>query len=115
MGESIEAMWTVWFQGMEGEGQGVVVLETGRVFGGDSGWYYRGNYEMDREQLKASIEVTHYGGPLLLVVGHPPGSEPFEIEITGHRISNSRILATGEVKGTGQKISFEMRRIAELP
>jgi hypothetical protein len=40
----------------------VVVLETNRLFGGDSGYYYVGSYAGKNGLLTAQVRVTHYAG-----------------------------------------------------
>lgn len=39
---------------------GVIVLETGQVFGGDSGYYYVGKYEVRNDQISAQVRVVRY-------------------------------------------------------
>jgi T3SS negative regulator,GrlR len=39
---------------------GVVVLETERVFGGDSGYYYVGKYQVRNDQISAEVRVVRY-------------------------------------------------------
>lgn len=47
----LEALWSVEFQSSFGlQGNGVVVFETGRVFGGDSTMIYVGNFVLSMAQ-----------------------------------------------------------------
>jgi hypothetical protein len=39
---------------------GVAVLETNRVFGGDSGYYYVGNYSVNSESIAATIKIVKH-------------------------------------------------------
>lgn len=58
---SIEAMWTAKFQSnMGASGAGIIVLETQRIFGGDSWHYYVGNYRADNGNFSAQLTVTRY-------------------------------------------------------
>ena|SRR5437879_1994501 len=59
---SIEALWTIKFEGTPAvvtgnRGGGVVVLETQRVLGGDSGTYYVGTYSLVNGQFKFKVHV----------------------------------------------------------
>jgi hypothetical protein len=60
---SIEALWSVHFATQGGAGGGVVIFETGKLFGGDSQYYWVGNYTEQNGQLVADLDVTHYSGP----------------------------------------------------
>lgn len=63
---SVEALWTVeyelaphgWTNG------GIVVLESERVFGGDSQYYYVGTYVLKDRHFSADIHATHYHGEM---------------------------------------------------
>jgi hypothetical protein len=59
---SVEALWTVDFDSAAGGwvNGGIAVLETGRVFGGDSQFYYLGNYEVSGKQITATVAVKQY-------------------------------------------------------
>ena len=70
----IEGLWSISFstvdQPQEDVGAGVVVFETLRIFGGDSVYFYTGNYSIVKEnQIKASVSVNHYYGPPLSIFG----------------------------------------------
>ena len=50
---------------------GVAVLETNRIFGGDSGYYYVGNYTIKDSQFEATVKiVTH------IQLGRMPSAVP---------------------------------------
>ena len=113
---SIEALWAVNFRGKWGLGSGVAVFETDRIFGGDSGWYYLGSYELTNRNLRAEVCVYHYGEDVLSVTGHHPG-EKFKINIVGQLASSDEITACGTVvdRDPNDKLEFSMRRLADLP
>lgn len=109
----LEALWSVEFQSNQGYiGGGVAVLETGRVFGGDSNYFYVGSYSPDREWLSVDITVTHFAGDstsvfgtaktLKLVLKGKPAREGFDL--LGH-IQDDRT----------QEIAIHLIRRAELP
>ena len=70
---SIEAMWQVTFGANSTPGvmvgAGIVVLETGRVFGGDSSFYCTGNYRVDNEIVFATIRVRRHTPGLQSIFG----------------------------------------------
>jgi hypothetical protein len=56
----IEAMYGVEYtSSMNINGSGVLVLETGRVLGGDSSFIFDGDYEIENHVVKASVKCTN--------------------------------------------------------
>jgi len=50
---TIEALWAVNFSTQLGfSGSGVAVFETGRIFGGDSLYYYIGDYVLNGDTVR---------------------------------------------------------------
>jgi hypothetical protein len=85
---SVEALWVVRYGDasmpsiIDGySNAGVVVLETGRVFGGDAGYYYLGNSEVQDNQIAGRVRITHFNGPL--VDAFRTGRRSFEVEFMG--------------------------------
>lgn len=62
--KSIEALYSVSFGDILSsnphENGGVIIFETGRVYGGDSGYYYLGTFETGQDKIKADITVTKH-------------------------------------------------------
>jgi len=55
----IEALYGVEFvSNMDNGGYGVAVLETGRIFGGDSSFVFVGKYEVKNRILHANVKCT---------------------------------------------------------
>lgn len=107
---NVEALWVVRYGDasdpsiIEGySNAGVVILETGRIFGGDFGYYYLGNYEVKDNRISGRARVTHFNGPL--TDAFRTGRESFEIEFEG-------IIRGGEIDGSMRAIDFPDR---ELP
>ena len=70
----IEGLWSISFstvdQPQDLVGAGVVVFETLRVFGGDSAYFYTGNYSIaNANQITATVSINHYYGPPLSIFG----------------------------------------------
>jgi hypothetical protein len=56
----VEGFWIVQFEGVRGNGSGVIVLLKGHVLGGDSGFVYTGAYESDGKTLLAQVSVRNF-------------------------------------------------------
>jgi hypothetical protein len=62
----IEGLYVVEFGDVAIGGQtyycngGVVVLETNHIFGGDSGYYYLGNYTIKDSQFEATVKIVKH-------------------------------------------------------
>jgi hypothetical protein len=56
----IEAMYGVEFtSNLNNMGYGVVIFETGRIFGGDTSFVYIGRYEIQNGTIKATVKVNN--------------------------------------------------------
>ncbi|MGE0211342.1 MAG: GrlR family regulatory protein [Parvibaculaceae bacterium] len=51
-------LYKIDFETQRGGGQGVVVLKDGRIWGGDSGWFYVGTYEQTGDRFKARVKIS---------------------------------------------------------
>lgn len=118
--ESVEALWTVDFDTAAGTvNTGVVILETLRIFGGDSESYYRGRYELLGQQITATVEVTRYRvGAVLTAWGD--NAPVFQVRLTGTILDP--LPGTINVRMSGQMhregfppLGVRMVRRAELP
>lgn len=67
----IEGMYGIEFKSnLNDSGYGVVIFETGRIFGGDSSCVYIGNYKINHDRvLEANIEVTNDRKTLVSIFG----------------------------------------------
>jgi hypothetical protein len=66
----LEALWSAEFSSNLGAiGGGVVVFETGRVFGGDSQFFYIRTCEVKNDSVRGEVTITHYAGILLSIFG----------------------------------------------
>ena len=93
---------------------GVVVIESARVFGGDSQFFYLGTVEVNGVDVTAKITVTHFNGPGMTAFGVNT-TEPFDVEIHGRRDGN---MISGEMWRSEQpteRLKIMFRRLADLP
>ena len=109
----IEALWTFEFISNENVfGTGVVVLESGRIFGGDSQYYFIGSYAVDRGQITAEIESTHYGGAPYSLFGP---ARHLNLSLSG-QLGNPVIELRGKlVEAPEKQIRVRLTRREELP
>jgi hypothetical protein len=66
---SIEALWTVNFATAAGAGNGIVIFETGRIFGGDGHYFWVGDYDVQNGRIMANLNVSNYSGMPYSVFG----------------------------------------------
>jgi hypothetical protein len=111
---SEEALWTIEFETTLGWANGgVVVLETGRLFGGDSQYYYVGKYNYAQPIYTAQVRVTHYQGPLGTAWGD--AAQTFDLALRGN-IDPDRILIEGTIERQDFPTTrFRMLKRAPLP
>jgi hypothetical protein len=94
-----------------GFGEGIVVVNDGAVNGGDATYLYRGHFDYYGEDIKASIEVRHYRGPLNAVLGP---LKQFNLTLSG-KISGDNFQVSGGIPNMpGASISITGSRIADL-
>ena len=64
-----DGLWTVAFKTPIGFGYGVVVLNNGKLLGGDAGYYYTGEYTIDGGSFQGVIDVIRFDGSSISVFG----------------------------------------------
>jgi T3SS negative regulator,GrlR len=89
---NIEALYVVKFGDVAGPqvNGGVVVLETNRIFGGDSGYYYTGTY---------SLTGTILSGKARVVKHDPSWTDAFGTTQTSFDITIKAIVSDGVFAG----------------
>lgn len=109
----LEALWSIEFlSNVGGFGSGVVVLETGRILGGDAQYFYVGSYSVENHTIKATVKITHYAGQPLSVFGQ---ANEVTLNLTGVP-ANDTFEVAGSVAGNpGLNIRIRFTRRAELP
>jgi len=73
-------------------------FEPEKIFGGDSQYYYLGQYEIKDEKISGQIEVTHFGNEPLSVFGP---AKNFTLRISG-QVHESAMTIEGQVEGAPQ-------------
>jgi|SRR5208283_2330209 len=110
---TIEALWAVNFSTPLGfSGSGVAVFETGHIFGGDSLYYYIGDYVLNGDTVRGKAEVIHYSGPPWNTFG------PIERVILQYegQIQGDTIQTIGiDPANPERQVTMKFRRLANLP
>lgn len=57
---TLDGFWIVKFTAAQVYGSGVVVFSNGKIFGGETGFYYLGTYEAEGRIVKARIIVRNF-------------------------------------------------------
>lgn len=66
----LNGLWTVEFiSTLNLVGKGVLVFSNDRLLGGDSGYYYSGNFSVDNNKITGTIDVTRYDTNSVSVFG----------------------------------------------
>jgi hypothetical protein len=120
---SIEALWAVQFTGVNGVRRatsgGVIVIETGRIFGGDSSMWYTGKYdrvESAKGRFTVRIQTgVHFTEGFQSIFGGALGAQVLlgDIQVAPDQNSMAAMLT---VEGNPQmKLTATLTRVAELP
>lgn len=109
----VEALWSVKFlANTSAFGSGVVVLETGRILGGDTNFVYVGSYNIANGVATADVDVTLYGDDSFSVFG--PANK-LRLTLSGVP-AHEFFKMTGHVAGRPElRLVVEFTRRAELP
>ncbi len=57
---AVDGFWIAQFSGTEVCGSGVVLFSNGKLFGGETGFYYIGTYESDGKIVKARVMIRNF-------------------------------------------------------
>lgn len=108
----IEGLWIVQYEGVQGNGGGVVVLLKGHVLGGDNGFVYTGAYRIDGKSVSARVLVRNFLPEVASILGV---EGDFELILNGivdgPVIKASAMVANQEVAGVVVKLT----KITDLP
>lgn len=92
-------------------GDGLAVLENGRIHGGDQRYLYRGVYKTDGRAVEADIQVSYYRGEAKSVLGH---LSKFKLNLAGQS-SGEAFTVQGHVFGQSHlAITIEGQKQADL-
>ena len=112
---SIEALWQLKFATVEDDevfaGGGVIIFKTGRVFGGDSSFYYLGEYTLEDGEFTCHVQVRRHWEGLRAATAF----ENAHLTLRGKYAGNAFT-----VRGTMQEdatvvVVAKLQRLADLP
>lgn len=110
--DMVEGFWIVQYEGIQGNGGGVVIFMRGHVLGGDTGYVYTGSYETDEKNISAQIKVRNFlaGVPNVLGV-----QGDFDLSMKGI-VTGNLIKASASLVGQeGAGIVVKLTRVSGLP
>ncbi len=106
----MEGFWIIQFKGIEGFGTGVVTLIGGKLFGGDSGFIYRGTYTEQGDTLTAQVQVVRYALGTISVMG----TDNFLLQLQGTVRGDSGNV-TGTIPGSSRSLTGTLHKDGSLP
>jgi len=105
-----ETFWTVEFKGTAGVNAGVVIFTKGKIFGGDSGQTFMGNYDGD-SNVKGNISVHPFVPGFNAMGMHGD----YELEFSG-TVEGKTMTATASVVGHPEhKLTARLTKVIDLP
>ena len=111
---SVEALWSINFATRSNEGAGVIVLETGRLFGGDSSFCWTGTYELSGNRITGEAHVRRHADYLPSLI---PGLDDYRLTFEGD-FAEDEFTIFGSVLGAPSdlpQMGIGLKKIAELP
>ncbi|HHT9106914.1 MAG TPA: hypothetical protein ACFYD7_13740 [Candidatus Wujingus californicus] len=67
---NFNGLWTIEFiSTMNRFGAGVLVLNNGRLLGGDNGYYYSGSYVVEGNNVRANVDIIRFNKNIISVFG----------------------------------------------
>ena len=92
-------------------GDGLAVVDNGKIHGGDQRYLYRGSYRTDGQAVEADIQVTYYRGKANSILGH---LSRFKLNLSG-KATGDAFNVSGHVFGQSQlAITIEGQKQADL-
>jgi T3SS negative regulator,GrlR len=108
----VEGFWIVQFEGVQGNGGGVVFFIKGRIFGGDSGFVYTGTYETDEKTITGHVKVRNFLPDVPSVLGV---SGDFELSLKAKVIGQKMEGSASLVNQAAMGIVVKLTKIGDLP
>jgi len=109
----LEALWSISFESDTGiGGNGIVVLEAERLFGGDSAMIYTGEYRIKENFVRVRTHVKRYSSPPGMVSVF--GFNEFTLEVNGKYDENQMTLRGLVAEDPRRAITMKLVRRAEM-
>ncbi len=93
-------------------GEGIVVLDGGRIHGGDLDHTYAGRYSLLNNEFSATVQVTNYSGRISSVLGQ---LMDYQLALNGTVKEPHDITVRGTVEGRpGLTIQINLHKVRRL-
>lgn len=79
---ALDGLWIVQFTAKDIFGSGVVVFSNGKLFGGETGFYYVGSYEVDKKVVQARVMVRNFDPSIPSGFGIPVSDYEMDVSAT---------------------------------
>ena len=106
-----DGLWTVEFASTIRFGKGILVLNNDRLLGGDAGYYYTGQYQLNENNFQGNIDIIRYDPSSISVFGN---LDQFSLSFSGE-ISNYHFSVTAFIEGNPEhKINITGNKKEEM-
>jgi hypothetical protein len=107
----IDGFWLVNAEATGGTAGGVVVFANGKVFGGDSGFYYLGTYQEKNGIVKARVAVHNFDPAIVNILSV---AKDYELNVAA-TMKDETMTGTAVVPGVAnQSIALRLTKKANL-
>jgi hypothetical protein len=111
-GVTVEGVYAAQFlSNADQYGEGIVVLDSGRIHGGDLDHVYTGHYSLVNNEFSATVDVANYSGKLSSVLG----------QLTHYRLTLNGIIRARDITVTGKveerpnlAIQINLHKVSQL-
>ena len=111
---SIEGLWSVDF----GLGGGIAVLESGRVFGGDSWFAYTGQFQLNQGSISGRLTIKRHNPDPSGIDVWGTGANLYQVDLN-LTVSPPHDAASGVVTRVGvtgaPPLPVTMKKLSDLP
>ena len=108
----LERLWSVEFTSELGsEGGGVIVMEDGKILGGNNNYFYVGSYTVSADQFNATIDVKHYQGKCNPIFGK---QEELILQLSGKSSPEEMSLSGHILEDTSRELHISLKAHTEL-
>lgn len=114
---SVEGLWATEFghagSAFEPVNAGIVVFETGRVFGGDSWFAYTGEFDVGGDGIKGTLAVKRHHHDHGSIDAWGSGDDVFQVEFALKWLSEE--VLEGVMNRDENSLGLRLKKLAELP
>ena len=109
---TLEQLWSVEFvSNLDSEGGGVVILEDGKILGGNDNYFYIGSYDFKNNKFNATIDIKHYHGKCNPVFGK---LEEFILKLEGVSDEEEMLLTGYMLEDPSRQLRVRLKYHTEV-